>query len=368
MSRLQVSLAGYALELVAPFPIPNSYSHTVRAGHIIRLTDENGVRGYGETAPLAGVHPEKEDVVANALSEIAPELAGAGERPLQAIRRLMFAGRPQIPTVVHFGLEMAAVNLEAARRRRPPAELLSADPRPDVEIQTLVQADPHEVAATAQAGAFENRSRVKVKIGRADSARERAALEELDRLLPQGTLLRLDGNRKLDAAGIHARVDTLDPGRIEYLEEPLADPAGLEALAAETRLDIALDESLFTSEGQLIAHADYVGAWVVRPSLVGGVLETLALAKRAQESDRLMVLASSLESGLGLSFLVQLAAALPSRATAMGLGTDRWLREDLIAPPFDSSAGRMRIDQTLGLMGGPAAFSLDWWEFGDKPA
>ncbi len=367
MSKLQLALAPFSLPLVKPFPLPGG-SCSTRAGLLVRLTDESGVRGYGEASPLAGVHPESLDVVAQVLREVAPTVSDSGERPLQGIRRLLFAGRQQIPTTLHFALEMAAVNLEAARRRKPPAALLTESPRPSVDIQALLPADPAEVEAALAQGTLQGRSRVKVKIGREDATRERVALEMLDARLPTETRLRLDANQRLEVAGVHARIDGIDPARIDYLEEPLADPSKLEALAADTHLDIALDESLLTSPGQAVAHADYVGAWIVRPSQLGGVLETLALAKRAMESDRLLVIASSLESGVGLSFLAQLAAAIPSAATAVGLGTDRWLAEDLVAPPFDSRSGRVRIDETLGQLGGPVASNLAWTELGEPSA
>jgi O-succinylbenzoate synthase len=367
MSHLQLAVAPFSLPLVKPFPLPGG-TCTSRSGLLVRLTDETGVRGYGEASPLAGVHPEELGTVSRVLRAVAPSITEGGARPLQGIRRLLFAGRQQIPTTLHFALEMAAVNLEAARRRKPPAELLAESPRPSVEIQALLHADPADVQAALDQGILQGRSRVKLKIGREDATRERTALEMLDAGLPKDTRLRLDANRRLDAEGVHARIDTLDPARIDYLEEPLDDPAGLAALAEDTHLDIALDESLLTSAGQQIAHADYVGAWIVRPSQLGGVLETLALAKRATESDRLLVIASSLESSVGLCFLAQLAAAIPSAATAVGLGTDRWLAEDLVAPPFDSRSGRVRTDETLGRLGGTLASNLVWTALGETSA
>ncbi|MBF0552815.1 MAG: o-succinylbenzoate synthase, partial [Deltaproteobacteria bacterium] len=50
---------------------------------------------------------------------------------------------------------------------------------------------------------------------------------------------------------------------------------------------------------------------------------------------------SAFDSGVSLSALAQLAAALTPPDVAMGLDTYKWLKEDLLTEPFRAEQGRV---------------------------
>ncbi len=146
--------------------------------------------------------------------------------------------------------------------------------------------------------------------------------------------LRLDANRAWTDADARRFADALGDVMLDFVEEPLADPAGLPELWLDTGLPLALDETL-----QEIGGIDHVRGWaaavVVKPSLVGGIAAALDISRRAAEVGVKTVISAAFESGVGLRGLVALGAATGGHAA--GLDTYRWLARDVFDPrlPLD---------------------------------
>jgi O-succinylbenzoate synthase len=117
---------------------------------------------------------------------------------------------------------------------------------------------------------------------------------------------------------------------IAYIEEPLRDPAQLSMLASQTGLPIALDESLVGMPVAALQVHDYVSAIVLKPTVLGGLIHTLRMARMAQSLGITPVLSAAFETGIGLRTLVALAACLGD--TPVGLDTYRWLADDILDP------------------------------------
>ena len=196
--------------------------------------------------------------------------------------------------------------------------------------------------------AFEKFGSVKVKVGKRPVADERRMLELLVDKLPTPISLRIDANRRLALDQAIELFGGLPRERIEYLEEPLQTGRALKELTEATGLRLALDESLFFPDPTRFREGPLIAAWILKPARMGGYLETMAYAERAQETGKFCVISSCLESGLGLWAQAQLAAAVNEEPVAAGLATDTLLDGDLIDPPFDSSAGTLRTADWRG--------------------
>lgn len=75
---------------------------------------------------------------------------------------------------------------------------------------------------------------------------------------------------------------------------------------------------------------------VIKPSVVGGFENASLIAKWAQMHGKMVVISSVFESSLSLSTYIQFAHHVEQQneaisATAHGLGTYRWLKEDVTA-------------------------------------
>jgi len=336
-----------------------------RRGVLIRLRSTEGLQGYGEVAPLPGLHRETLAEVRAALPEQVAEL---GERTSDsllelleevAIRASADAPDPHLNPLqpsLCFGLQMAITGLFAAAAGTTPAALLAASPRSRVRLAGLFNGGIEQAREAIEQGTFGAFSSLKVKLGSRPPPEERDILSCLLEGLGEGTRLRLDANRAFSLPEARKRLAGLPPARIEYLEEPLADPTQLARLSSQTGLPIALDESLHEPACRPLREAPGVVAWVVKPARFGEWARLESLALGARDAGIALVLSSCLESGLALSSQVQLAAALPHAQAPAGLATEGWLAGDLIVPPFDSSAG---FAETAHWQGRPAEAVLE---------
>ena len=87
---------------------------------------------------------------------------------------------------------------------------------------------------------------------------------------------------------------------------------------------------------------------VIKPSVVGGFENAALIAQWAQQNEKMVVISSTFESGLGLSAYIHLCCYLEQKniemcklmnkemppSVAHGLGTYRWLKEDVALTPL----------------------------------
>jgi o-succinylbenzoate synthase len=266
--------------------------------------------GFGECAPLAGLHRESLDECIEAI-----ERWSDGEIEFDAMPPCAaFAASCAVETAEGFGTRVSGPVAVAGFFAG------SAEDFDGAAIQALGGA----------------RS-VKLKIGRADERAERALIARVLDALPSARL-RLDGNRRLSEAECVARVQGFEAERFEYLEDPLKDPSRLVALSARTGIAVALDETIVDQSREAralrdeLSRQDCVTAWVLRLSALGPLARVRELAHEAEERGAHAVLSTAYESSYGLRLAAHLAASIPNARCAHGLGTSWVLAEDACAP------------------------------------
>lgn len=289
----------YRLPLVRPLRLPGGITLTCREGVLIH-DPETG--GRGDAAPLPGFSTETiEDVMA------AAREGGAD------------SGLPSL----EFALECA--------------EHVFAPPSEPVRVNALWFADRESPGDLARRLRDWPRPVVKLKPGPdPDPSRWR----ELRRLLPEATF-RIDPNRGWGVGQTLRILDQLPEEAVEYVEEPLADPAGYGDLWRRRPVPVALDESLREAGGEALARHPHVKALVVKPTLMGrGVSRWRSVAR---DSGRELIWSGCFESGVGLWNLARLAQG----RGAAGLDTGAVLAEDLVSPRPLPCRGFIASDRIL---------------------
>lgn len=166
---------------------------------------------------------------------------------------------------------------------------------------------------------------VKVKVAEKGQvlADDVARVAEVRRLLP-------DAGVKVDANGgwtIQEALDALDALErfdLQYVEQPVADIAGLRAVRIELRrrggnVLVAADESVRRQADPLrVAREDAADILVIKAPPLGGVRRALDIIGRAGLP---AVVSSALDTSVGIRAGVALAAALPDLPYACGLAT-----------------------------------------------
>ncbi len=303
----------FRLPLIRPFNIGPSVI-TMREGLLLRCTDDKGVDAWGEASPLPGFSKDTFAEAAEALKVSAREWV-----------------RPRKPRKQEEKWSSAAVN--ASVQVQMWHTLLSTPAMPSVmlEIAALLEGDGDQLLRGAAQAAERGYRAAKLKVGRKPLEEEISLTREVRAALGPQCLLRLDANRawSLEDARSFLHGITKNPvefhAPIDYLEEPLRNPADRNTLRREFGIPIALDETLIDTFGkgpsdrQRAPMADY---WVWKPTC-------WAMPYHLGTSDQLppRVLSAVFESGVATALMGGLAAGSGRPA---GLDTYALLAEDVL--------------------------------------
>ncbi len=285
-----------------------------RSVALLELLDADERRAFGVCAPLRGTHRETLDQALSGLqfwSSLCTSMLPLG-----------------IPSA-DFAVSMAEFHLRGM--------LFPARNR--IRVAAFVQGGVGDIEALARVGAFDSRSSVKVKVGRESIEVDRRRIAALLAAMEPHARLRLDANRGMSLAACVELCQGIDADRVEYLEDPLVNPWELEALANQTGMSIALDETILEwmrGEGipDAIAFAPSVCAHVVRLSCVGRIDRSLRHARLAHERGIRAICSTAYDSSFALRAAAIVASQLdPNADSAHGLGTADLYARDLATPP-----------------------------------
>ena len=328
-----MKLAGFDLyHYKLPFSEPVALKRSLlqhREGVLIRLTAEDGSVGWGETAPLPGFSPEPLQTATRQLRELSLSLPGQ-EVPGD------WTNHADLVPSARFGLELAAWNLSANSSGEMSPKPLNDHSREGVFVNGLLSGLSDGLVEGADRMRATGYRAVKLKVGGREIEGDARLAREVGEVLGDGVSLRLDANR---AWGLGEALEFgrgLTGVRVEYVEEPLAEPGRLGELAGMWGLSVALDESLVGMGPEDLKGDRYARAVVLKPTLLGGLYRTLRFAEEAKALGMKAVISSSYESGVGTGALVALAAAVGNEP--VGLDTYRRLAEDVIEVPLDLPA------------------------------
>ncbi|MBO0981994.1 o-succinylbenzoate synthase [Microbacterium sp. SD291] len=194
-----------------------------------------------------------------------------------------------------------------------------------------------------------------------DVARVRAVRETMG---PEGRI-RVDANGFWNVDEAEHAVHALNEFDLEYVEQPCATVPELAELRKRVKymgIPVAADESVRKSSDPLaVARAGAADLLVIKAQPLGGITHALQLVTAAGLP---AVVSSALDTAIGLSQGVALAAALPTLEFDCGLGTSSLFLDDVAdLRPVDGSipVGRVTPDAAaLDRLAAPAE-RRDWW-------
>ena len=374
MTGLLAKLHPFRLALRSPL-VTGGVSIRFRAGFLVSL-EADGIIGWGETSPLPGWSrntllraeaalrlaiavidsgdEDAVDVLAGSLDH-APHaragLAGAwadlqARRAGSTLAAYLAAGSTNAPA------SPLAVNALTAEPEPCPQGSVALSASDAVAVNALVAApEPSEVEQAVRDAANTGFRAVKLKVGSTapavDVERVRAARAGLG---PEAEL-RLDANGAWDPAtalDVLSRVHDCD---VAYCEEPVAGVEAIAAVGRRSPIPVATDESIRSEADAVRALGLGIGTLIVKPQALGGPDVALSIAARAHESAASVVVTSFLDSAVGLTHALHVAAAVDAAAPhrrAHGLATAGLLAVDVgEAPPV--VAGTMAVPAAEGL-------------------
>ena len=337
MNLVGFDLYRYDLPLVEPLTLGGT-TFGSRRGLLIRLTDTDGREGWGEAAPLPGFSRETLEEAARQLHGLSDTLPGTEVSPgwWSPENTSPWPNDENLAPSARFALELAAWNLLTPAEEGP--EMPVEDSRKVVPINGLISSLPERALDEAFSMAESGYRAVKLKVGGSGISEDVRLVRAVREAVGGDVELRLDANRAWGFGEAMEFARDVTGVEIAYVEEPLSEPGRLAELAAAWGLPVALDESLVGMEPGELGGRGHARAVVLKPTLLGGISRTLALAGWALRLGMTPVVSASYESGVGTAALVALAAAIEERPASAGLDTYRRLAADVILEPLDLPA------------------------------
>jgi O-succinylbenzoate synthase len=156
-----------------------------------------------------------------------------------------------------------------------------------------------------------------------------------------------DGRVRIDVNGAWTveqavrAVGELSRFDLEYVEQPCASVEELAELRRRIDVPVAADESIRRADDPLrVAELEAADVAVLKVQPLGGVRACLRIAEQIGLP---VVVSSALESSVGVSAGVALAAALPELPYACGLGTVALFERDVAREPLLPAAGFLPV-------------------------
>lgn len=223
--------------------------------------------------------------------------------------------------------------------------------RDQVPVNAIVPAlAPHEAASMAYRAYVGDGCRtVKVKVAEAgqilddDIARVQAVRAAQQSAAVPDARIRVDANGgwSLEQAVVAIRELDRAAGGLEYVEQPCRTLEELAQLRRVVSVPIAADESIRTAGDPIqAARQGAVDVVVVKVPPLGGVHLALEVVRAAGVP---VVVSGAMDSAVGLSAAIALAAAVDDLPYACGLGTGALLENDLVANPLRPRHGSLAV-------------------------
>ena len=286
-----------------PFVIARGgYSH--HRNVIVRLTDDDGLEGYGEAAPNR-YYGESVSTVIAALGQFKPVLERADPFSLESIEshlNRVLRGNASAKSAVSSALH----DLVGKRLGLPVHRLWGLDaatvPQSSFTIAIAENQELEKRVAEAR-----NYPILKIKLG---TDRDEEIVRIVRNAAPEKRL-RVDANAAWTAKHAVRMSDFLAEQGVEMLEQPVAanDIEGLRFVRKSSKLPVFADEScLVASDVAKLAGA--VDGINIKLAKCGSLREAMRMVHAARALDMQVMAGCMIESSLGISAIAQISPLL----------------------------------------------------------
>jgi O-succinylbenzoate synthase len=337
-----VKIYGYSIPLIRPLQIKTKMV-TLRTGFLLALTDENNHTGWGEIAPLPGLHRQTPNLTLRELKSLGRFLVEGDNRyPWKQLEHILI--RSKVSPPVLFGTESALLNLKAIQHKVWLPALLHENYHRIIPVNALLLRNEPDPIRTVKKLLRDGYTTIKIKVGGKDRRGELDLLRCIAERVTGQLKLRLDANRAWTLGQAIGFIKEIKDLPIEYIEEPLQNPSQGGDLYSAVPCPIAVDESIPVVYNRKKKFPDWIKVLVIKPAVIGGINTTVRLIQQSAAQRIDCVISDTFHSGVGLSVTTALAAGIYGHRRAMGLDTIKWLKLDLLRKKFNIRHGRVYVN------------------------
>ncbi len=221
-----------------------------------------------------------------------------------------------------------------------------------------------------QLSAFGHFRTVKIKVAEPGQSitDDLARVRRVHELHPE-VAIRLDANGGFDVetAIELAKELALESINLQYFEQPvktIGELAEVRLKLARIGIKVAADESVRkVSDPLAVANANAADVLVIKAQPLGGIRSALEITREAKLP---VTVSSALETSVGISMGLHLAAALDVESFDAGLGTVALLADDVCEEPFIAENGLLYVKRAVASETKLAQLAADsertdWW-------
>ena len=337
MKVTSLKIYRYSLPFKSPVLIHGRNQLRLREGIILFLTLDNQWQGFGEIAPLKGFDDREIEAYVKNLKEFEKSFT-LQELPDESNELFKMIDSFQLIPEVRFGVEAVVYNAIALKLQKPLSYLWATSPSSAIMVNGLLQEEEplKEAVNDLLLKGFQS---IKVKAG-GKVKEDITRVNEVLALVNNRARIHLDVNQRWSYDDALYFASAIEPKQIEYIEEPFKEVEKIPEFFRKTGITVALDESLLSERDKAVKIREGVKVWVLKPTFLGGIRNTLAMADEAKKSGTQIVVSSSFESGIGLFSLIHLTAAIGGNCRA-GIDTLKYFEKDLLKEPCVAQEGKM---------------------------
>ncbi|MCO6451135.1 MAG: hypothetical protein J5I90_10150 [Caldilineales bacterium] len=255
MPIIKVEIGQYDYPFAGEFKFfePGPDGRVVRPSVLIRLTDEDGLSGWGQAVPVPSWTYETVETVTSTLANhLAPKLLGADPADFVDIhRRMERAIRPGLTTgqpLCKAAVDLACFDLAGKQQGKSAGEFLSDKPGlSELTLSWTINATSLEAAEEQLASGYGRGYRnFNFKVGYPQTPMYDLALAELIHDFTPDGFCWADANTAYDLETALEVLPRLADAGVEVMESPLPpmDVAGYRALRQQGALPIVMDEGV----------------------------------------------------------------------------------------------------------------------------
>ncbi len=308
----------------------------------VSLTDEDGVSGFGEAAPLEPYDGVSLARVEAALERYEPILAGAGA--MNGAEIVDACRRAEDLPEAFAAIDLALWDRAGRRSGRTVASLIADTPADSVAVNATVSVLDREGAASQAARATsEGFACLKLKVGVGDDAGRLAAVRAA---VGPHMALRVDANGAWNVEQAVRNIEALAPVGLELVEEPVHGLSEVREVRERVAARVAIDETAAEHGALTAGVADAVCLKVAR---CGGISGLLAAATLVRTSGAEVYVSSSFDGPLGVAAGLHAAAALASRGPIAACGLATLGMFDELVDPLPPIEGQIAVPRAAGL-------------------
>lgn len=308
------------------------------------------VVGWGEAAPLIKLsiddRPDFEAVLSATLRRIS-QVHWASDQ-YELLFQIQKQLPPELPSI-RFGIETALLDLFQGGKKKI-FDNNFYDHQAPIPINGLIWMGSREfMLDQIEEKLVQGFDCIKMKIGAIDFEQELGLLKAIRARYSKGEIvLRVDANGAFGPKDAIEKLNQLAELDIHSIEQPIAagQVASMKHLCRNTPLPIALDEELIgAGDKASLLDAVLPQHIILKPSLVGGIVESEQWIKLAEERNIGWWITSALESNIGLNAIAQLASKF-GPTIPQGLGTGKLYHNNLQSP-LEVKSGKINYNPSL---------------------